>query len=147
MTVFGSLLLGQALLALFLLGMFQLPSGTTTQIQIKPNSDWSLLIAQFMQRVQLILDGTRLMLSLSSLFPANNPPVTLIRDILIRIKRRGVEMGMLIGDAAPVRLNTILLISSPECIPGITTSLRGESRRWLKSPPDMAWTRAMSAGW
>jgi hypothetical protein len=69
----------------------------------------STFTGHFIQRVELRRDGMRLVLSLASLFPTNDHPVTLTQDIPMRMKRRGVEMRMIIGDATPIRIDPVLV--------------------------------------
>jgi hypothetical protein len=72
-------------------------------------ADGSTFTGHFIRRVELRQDGMRLVLSLASLFPTNDHPVTLTQDIPMRMKRRGVEMRMIIGDATPIRIDPVLV--------------------------------------
>jgi len=67
------------------------------------------LIERFIHRVKLRQDRIRLVLTLSSLLPANDHPITFIQDIPVRMKRRSIEMRMVIDDAAPARINPTLI--------------------------------------
>jgi site-specific DNA recombinase len=66
------------------------------------------LIDRFIRRVDLRQDGIRLTLSLASLlFPEVD--LTIIRDIPMRMKRRGIEMRLIIHGTGPIRLDQTLL--------------------------------------
>ena len=53
-------------------------------------------IGKFLQRVELCSDGICLTLSLDSLFPHHHTPVTIIHTVPMQIKRRGIEMRLII---------------------------------------------------
>jgi DNA invertase Pin-like site-specific DNA recombinase len=74
----------------------------------KMQSDEAGLIDRFIQRVELRKDGIRLTLSLASLM-TDSKEVTIIRDIPMQMKRRGVEMRLILGGAKPARLDQTLL--------------------------------------
>jgi hypothetical protein len=61
--------------------------------------------------VELRQDGIRLTLSLASLVvpEMGSNAVTIIRDIPMQMKRRGIEMRLIIGDAGPARVDPTLL--------------------------------------
>jgi site-specific DNA recombinase len=80
-----------------------------TTLKVANESDASILITQFIQRVELQQNEMRLVLSLSSLLPANHSPITLTRDVPLKMKRRGVEMRMIIGDTTPTKVDPILI--------------------------------------
>ena len=80
-----------------------------TTLKVANESDASILITQFIQRVELRENEMRLVLSLSSLLPANHSPITLTRDVPLKMKRRGVEMRMIIGDTTPTKVDPILI--------------------------------------
>ncbi len=69
------------------------------------------LIERFIQRVELQQFGIRLQLSLTSLLApeTNSKAVTIVRDIQLKMKRRGVEIRLVIGGARPPRLDHGLL--------------------------------------
>jgi hypothetical protein len=69
------------------------------------------LIDRFIQRVELRQDGIRLTLSLASLVApeTDSKAVTIIRDIPMQMKRRGMEMRLIIGGAGPARVDQTLL--------------------------------------
>ncbi len=69
------------------------------------------LIDRFVQRVELQEDSIRLTLSLASLVPAdhNALAVTIIRDIPIQMKRRGIEMRLVIDASGPARMDQTLI--------------------------------------
>jgi hypothetical protein len=74
----------------------------------KIQQDSTGLINRFIQRVDLRQDGIRLTLSLASLL---SPEVDLniIRDVPLRMKRRGIEMRLIINGSSPVRVDQTLL--------------------------------------
>jgi len=74
----------------------------------KIQQDSTGLINRFIQRVDLRQDGIRLTLSLASLL---SPEVDLniIRDVPMRMKRRGVEIRLIINGTGPVRVDQTLL--------------------------------------
>lgn len=71
------------------------------------------LIDRFVQRVELQQNGIRLTLSLASLLvpeeSAVMDSVTIVRDIPMNIKRRGIEMKLVIGHTSPTRVDPTLL--------------------------------------
>jgi len=74
----------------------------------KIQQDSTGLINRFIQRVDLRQDGIRLTLSLASLL---SPEVDLniILDVPMRMKRRGIEMRLIINGTGPVRVDQTLL--------------------------------------
>jgi len=66
------------------------------------------LINRFVQRVELRQDGITLTLSLVSLI-ASEVDLTIIRDIPMRMKRRGIEMRLIIKGTGPARVDQTLL--------------------------------------
>jgi DNA invertase Pin-like site-specific DNA recombinase len=86
-----------------------IPSALNGAKKIQP--DAADLIDRFVQRVELRQDGIRLTLSLASLVvpEMDSNAVTIIRDIPMRMKRRGVEMRLIIGGTGPVRVDQTLL--------------------------------------
>ena len=74
----------------------------------KIQQDSTGLINRFIQRVDLRQDGIRLTLSLASLL---SPEVDLniILDVPMRMKRRGIEMRLVINDTGPARVDQTLL--------------------------------------
>ena len=67
------------------------------------------IIDRFVQRVDLGQDGIRLTLSLASLVSGmDSKAVTIVRDIPMQMKRRGVEMRLIIGDTGPTRVDRTL---------------------------------------
>lgn len=82
------------------------PSALNAAKKIKPAD----LIDKFIQRVELQQSEIRLTLSLASLLPEiNSNTLTIVRDIPMQMKRRGVEMRLMIGNAAPTRVDQTLL--------------------------------------
>jgi DNA invertase Pin-like site-specific DNA recombinase len=77
----------------------------------KIQPDAADLIDRFIQRVELRQDGIRLTLSLASLVvpEMDSKAVTIVRDIPMQMKRRGVEMRLIIGGAGPARVDQTLL--------------------------------------
>ncbi|MGD0275205.1 MAG: hypothetical protein ABSB79_03960 [Syntrophales bacterium] len=86
-----------------------IPSALNTARKIQP--DAADLIDRFIQRVELQQDGIRLTLSLASLMvpEMDSNAVNIIRDIPMQIKRRGVEMRLIIGGTGPARVDQRLL--------------------------------------
>jgi len=74
----------------------------------KIQQNTAVLIDRFIRRVDLRNDGIRLTLSLASLL---SPEVDLnvIRDVPMRMKRRGIEMRLVINDTGPARVDQTLL--------------------------------------
>ena len=56
------------------------------------------LIERFVERVELSPDSIRLTLSLASLVPTTDIPIKIIHDIPMQLRRRGVEMRMVVGN-------------------------------------------------
>ena len=77
----------------------------------KIQPDAAGLINRFVQRVELRQDGIRLMLSLASLVvpEMDSHAVTIVRDIPMQMKRRGVEKRLIIGGSGPIRVDRTLL--------------------------------------
>ncbi len=73
--------------------------------KIKPDAD--NIIDRFIQRVEMQQDGIRIVLSLASL--ASGKEATITYDIPMQMKRRGVEMRLVIGSAGPARVDQTLL--------------------------------------
>jgi hypothetical protein len=69
------------------------------------------LLTHYVQRVELQASGIRLTLSLSPLLSAqvNAGSVFLMQDVPMQIKRRGVEMQLVIGQQPSGRLDTTLI--------------------------------------
>ena len=87
----------------------QIKSALNAAKKIQP--DAADLIDRFIQRVELRQDGIRLTLSLASLMlpGMNSHAVTIVRDISMQMKRRGVEMRLIIGGTGPARVDQTLL--------------------------------------
>jgi len=77
----------------------------------KIQPDAADVIDRFVLRVELRQDGIRLTLSLGSLMvpEMDSHAVTIVRDIPMQMKRRGVEMRLIIGGSGPVRVDQTLL--------------------------------------
>ena len=73
----------------------------------KIKADADNIIDRFIQRVEMQQDGIRIVLSLASL--ASGKEATITHDILMRMKRRGVEMRLVIGGAGPTRVDQTLV--------------------------------------
>lgn len=74
------------------------------------NPDAADIIDRFVQRVELRQDGIKLTLSLASLMPPEIiSSAMIVRDIPMQMKRRGVEMRLIIGDTGPARVDQTLL--------------------------------------
>jgi site-specific DNA recombinase len=83
-------------------------SALLTAKKIKP--DAADLIDRFIQRIELQQDGIRLTLSLATLLPEmDSHAVTIVRDIPMQMKRRGVEMRLIVGGAGPAKVDQVLL--------------------------------------
>lgn len=78
-------------------------------LNVASNVEPTQLIEKFIQKVELRQDGMDLAISLSSLLQNSDQPVTIAQEIAMRMKRRGVEMRMIIGDASPKRVDPILI--------------------------------------
>jgi site-specific DNA recombinase len=66
-----------------------------------------VILEKYIERVELNPDGMCLTLSLAPLVPNKN--VHIRREIPMKMKRRGVEMRMVIGNDAPVRIDMTLV--------------------------------------
>ena len=77
----------------------------------KIQPDAADLIDRFIERVELRQDGIRLMLSLASLMAPkmDSHSITIVRDILMQMKQRGVEKRLIIGGSGPARVDQTLL--------------------------------------
>ena len=77
--------------------------------KIQPNA--TDVIDRFIKRVELRQDGIRLTLSLASLVVPEMDAniVIIVRDIPMQMKRRGVEMRLIIGGTGPARVDRTLL--------------------------------------
>ena len=85
-----------------------IPSALNAARKIQP--DAADLIDRFIQRVELRQDGIRLTLSLASLVaPEMDSNAVIIRDIPMQMKRRGMEMRLIIGGTGPARVDQTLL--------------------------------------
>ncbi|MGD0280313.1 MAG: recombinase family protein [Smithella sp.] len=86
----------------------QIPSALNKAKKIQPNID---LIDKFVRRVELQKSGIRLTLSLAFLMSleVKDNPVVIIREIPMKMKRRGIEMRLVINGAGPVRVDQTLL--------------------------------------
>ena len=72
------------------------------------NIDGNIALEKFVDRVELKPDGICLTLSLAALIPAVDTKIKITRDIPMIMKRRGVEMRMIIG-GSPARLDSKLI--------------------------------------
>ena len=74
-------------------------------------ADDAWMIERFVQRVELREDGIRLALSLASLTPADTKAlaVTITHDMPMQMKRRGIEMRLVIGNHSPARMDQTLI--------------------------------------
>ncbi len=76
----------------------------------KIQSDAADLIDSFVQRVELQPTGIRLTLSLASLLQeTDSHDVTIVRDIPMQMKRRGVEMRLIVGGTGQAKVDQTLL--------------------------------------
>jgi DNA invertase Pin-like site-specific DNA recombinase len=72
-------------------------------------SDAASLIRKFVQRVELRQDSMRITFSLMQLVSGGNSSAITTRDIPMKMKRRGVEMRLVIGDTGPTRMDSTLI--------------------------------------
>ena len=84
----------------------QIPAVINAARKIK--SETECIIGRFVQRVELQQDGIRIVLSLAP-FIASADAIIITRDIPMQMKRRGVEMRLVIGGAGPVRTDPTLI--------------------------------------
>ena len=91
------------------IAVHHIPAALNAAGKIQP--DDADLIDRFIQRVELRQDGIRLTLSLASLVvpEVDANAVTIVRDIPMQMKRRGVEMRLIIGGTGPARVDQTLL--------------------------------------
>lgn len=76
----------------------------------KIQTDKANLIEKFVQRVELLEEGIRLTISVAALMPNNSDSaVTIVRDIPMKMRRRGVEVQLIINGAYPARVDQTLL--------------------------------------
>jgi DNA invertase Pin-like site-specific DNA recombinase len=86
----------------------RIPSALKAAGKIQP--DTAYLIDRFIQRVELRQDGISLTLSMASLVaPEMDSKIVIIRDIPMQMKRRGMEMRLIIDGARPARVDQTLL--------------------------------------
>lgn len=72
-------------------------------------ADDKIALDIFLQRVELHPTGIHLTVSLSSLIPNSTVPIVITRDIPMQMKRRGVEMRMVVSDTKPARIDPTLI--------------------------------------
>jgi hypothetical protein len=87
----------------------QISSALATVKEVQ--SKTSALIDRFIQRVELRQDGLRLTMSLGSIVASEgvDHALTISRDIPMQMKRRGIEMRLVIGGERPGRVDQSLL--------------------------------------
>ena len=86
----------------------QIQSALNAAKKIQP--DLADIIDRFIRRVELRQDGIRLTLSLASLVSGTGSgTLTIVRDIPMQLKRRGVEKRLIIGGTGPARVDQTLL--------------------------------------
>ena len=102
-----------------------IPSVLSATGNIKPDAED--FIDRFIQRVELRQDGIRLTLSLASLVPEIEA-ITIVRDIPMRMKRRGAEMRLVIGGTRPARVDQTLLKTIVRAHKWFTDLLSGRVR-------------------
>jgi site-specific DNA recombinase len=78
-------------------------------LQVNESKDIPDTIDRFVERVELHPEGLKLTLSLASLFSSKDTPSKITRNIPMQIKRRGVEMRLVIGNHAPARIDARLV--------------------------------------
>jgi hypothetical protein len=86
----------------------QIHSALNKAKKIEPNI---YLIDKFVRQVELQKSGIRLTLSLASLIAqeVKDNPVIIVRDIPMKMKRRGIEMRLIINGTGPARVDQTLL--------------------------------------
>ena len=69
------------------------------------------IIGRFIKRVELHSEGMRLTLSLASLLSSEmaSKAVNIIRDFPMKMKRRGIEMRLIIGRSRPAEVDNTLV--------------------------------------
>lgn len=87
-----------------------IPSLLNTASKIKLGTG-DVVIDSFVERVELRQNGVRLTLSLASLMAPeiDSKAVTIVRDIPMQMKRRGMEMKLIIGGNGPARVDQTLV--------------------------------------
>ena len=78
-------------------------------LKIVENVEATTAIEKFVDRVELHPDGIHLTLSLASLVPNSNASLTITRDIPMQMKRRGVEMRLVISNMNVVSTDPTLI--------------------------------------
>ena len=66
-------------------------------------ADDKSITEKFLQRIELHPDGIRLAVSFA------DPSINIMRDIPMQMKRRGVEMRMIVGNTKPARIDQTLI--------------------------------------
>ena len=84
----------------------RIPAVINAAGKIRPDAD--NIIDRFIQRVLLQQDGVSIVLSLASLITSADA-IIITRNIPMQMKRRGVEMRLVIGGAGPVRTDPTLI--------------------------------------
>jgi hypothetical protein len=89
----------------------QIPKMLKAISEVCDKQDDPGVILKLVERVDLRQDSITLKLSLESLIPAdsNHHPVIITRDIPMQMKRRGVEMRLVIGDNSPPKTDNTLI--------------------------------------
>jgi len=72
-------------------------------------ADAGTIIEKFIERVELRPDGISLTLSLASLASVKDIPIKITRDIPMRLKRRGAEMRLVIGNSSSAKMDPTLI--------------------------------------
>lgn len=78
-------------------------------LQVNESKDIPDTIDRFVERVELHPEGLKLTLSLASLVSSKDTPAKITRDVPMQIKRRGVEIRLVIGNHAPTRVDAKLI--------------------------------------
>ncbi|MGV8078771.1 MAG: recombinase family protein [Syntrophales bacterium] len=91
------------------IAIHQIPSVLDTAKEMQ--SDQSALIDRCIERIELRQDGLRLTMSLGALVASDRDKdeATIVRDIPMQMKRRGIEMRLVIGGDRPGRVDQSLL--------------------------------------
>lgn len=69
--------------------------------------DREVIIEDFIKRIELSSEGIQLTLSLASLLP--DTPISMTHTLPTRMKRRGVEARLIIGDTGPARIDPTMV--------------------------------------
>jgi hypothetical protein len=86
----------------------QIPAALTLA-ETAAQPDTEIIIKKFIQRVELRQDRMRITFSLASLVSASTSSTVITRDIPMKMKRRGVEMRLVVDNHGPARIDPTLI--------------------------------------